>query len=253
VTNVIKKVEEFKQTQTEIYKQTPEMQAMAKPFMDLTNQLFYSGLNPEVAAEMVIKAIEEDIFYIVTHPEYLLPIKSRFEKLESDTIKLHECLGKCEEDLQILKENDLTTATYEHKSPAFSISFPSDWKQVKPVPTPVLKQVFLALAFPNYELSISISKKSQEMVLENTSKELVRYSNTIGNDTRIISSQQTQLKDGTPANETVIEYLRRGFYKYKILCVTVFSDNKIIRIIVSSVANCYREDLKKIVYSLELK
>jgi len=202
----------------------------------------------------VIKAIEEDIFYIVTHPEYLLPIRSRFEKLESDTIKLHECLGKCEEDLQILKENDLTTATYEHKSPAFSISFPSDWKQVKPVPTPVLKHVFLAIAFPIYELSISISKKSQEeMVLENTSKKLLRYSNTIGNDSRIISSQQTQLKDGTPANETVIEYLRRDFHKYKILCVTVFSDNKIIRIIVSSVANCYREDLKKIVYSLELK
>ena len=46
---------------------------------------------------------------------------------------------------------------------------------------------------------------------------------------------------------------RHDFYKSKIICVTTFSDNKIIRVIVSSGANCYREDLKKIAYSLELK
>ena len=53
--------------------------------------------------------------------------------------------------------------------------------------------------------------------------------------------------------ETAIEYLRTGFHKNKILCVTVFSDNKVIRVIVSSGANCYSEELKKIAYSLELK
>lgn len=253
VTDIIKNMEIFKKSQTEIYKPTPEMELMAKPFMDLVEKLFYSGMDSEMAAEMVVKAVEEDIFYILTHPEFLPAIKARFEKMESDTVKLNECLGNSAECLEVLNEDALTTMTYEHKSPAFSISYPSDWTQVNPVPTPVLKQVFLALAVPNYGLSISVSKKSQGLLLENTSKKLVRYLKTIGKEINIISSKQTKLKDGTPANETVIEYLRTGFHKSKILCIAVFSDNKVIRIIVSSGANCYSEELKKIAYSLELK
>ena len=253
VTDIIKNIEKYRQTQDEIYKPTPEMEAMAKPFMDLVEKFFYSGMDPDMTAEMVIKAIEEDIFYIITHPEFLPPIKARFEKMEYDTLRLNEYLGKSAECLQVLDKDNLTTNTYEHKSPAFSISYPNDWTQVNPVPTPVLKQVFLALQIPNYGLSISISKKSQDMLLENTSKKLVRYLKSVGTEIKIISSQQTTLKDGTPANETVVEYLRMGFLEYKVLCVTVFSDNKVIRIIISSGANCYSEDLKKIAYSLELK
>ncbi len=253
VTDIIKNMETFKQSQTEIYKPTPEMELMAKPFMDLVEKLFYSGMDPDMAAEMVVKAIEEDIFYIITHPEFLPIIKARFEKMESDTVKLNECLGNSAECLEVLNEDALTTKTYEHKTPAFSISYPSDWTQVNPVPTPVLKQIFLALAVPNYGLSISVSKKSQGMLLENTSKKLVRYLKTIGKEINIITSKQTKLKDGTPANETVIEYLRTGFLKSKILCIAVFSDNRVIRVIISSGANCYSEELKKIAYSLELK
>jgi len=253
VTDIIKKMENYKQTETGIYKQTPEREAMTKPFMDIVETLFYSGMDSDMAAEMVIKAIEEDIFYILTHPEFLPNIKDRFDRMESDTIKLTECLGKSLECLEVLNENDLTTKTYKHKSPAFSISYPKDWTQVTPVPTPVLKQVFLALAVPNYGLSISTSRKSTGMVLENTSKKLIRYLNTIAKDIRLISSQQTKLRDGTPAYETVIEYLRMGVQKSKILCITVFSDDKVIRVIVSSGAYCYSDDLKKIAYSLELK
>ena len=253
VTDIIKNMETYKQTQTDIYKPTPEMEKMAKPFMDLVEKFFYSGMDPDMAAEMVIKAIEEDIFYILTHPEFLPIIKARYEKMHYDTLKLNEYLGKSVEDLQVLKENALTAKTYEHMSPAFSISYPIDWTQVNPIPTPILKPVFLALQIPNYGLSISISKKSQDMLLENTSKKLVRYLKSFGKEIKIISSQQTKLKDGNPAHETVVEYLRMGFLKYKALCVSVFSDNKVIRIIVSSVANCYSEELKKIAYSLELK
>ncbi|MHA1467251.1 MAG: SDR family NAD(P)-dependent oxidoreductase, partial [Promethearchaeota archaeon] len=111
VTDIIKNMETYKQTQTEIYKPTPEMEVMAKPFMDIVEKLFYSGLDPDMAAEMVIKAIEEDIFYILTHPEFLPPIKARFEKMESDTIKLNKCLGKSLECLEVLNEDALTTKT----------------------------------------------------------------------------------------------------------------------------------------------
>ncbi len=247
VTDIIKNMERFKQNQTGIYKPTPEMEAMTKPFYDLVEKLFYSGMNPEVAAEMVIKAIENGIFYILTHPEFIPPIQARFEKIKTDTLKLNELFGKYAE------ETPINTKTYEHTAPSFSISYPNDWIQVNAIPTPVLKLAFLALGVPNFGLYISISKKSQSMLLENTSKKLVRFLKLNGNEINIISSLQTKLKDGTPVYETEIEYLRAGFAKTKVLCVTVFSENKVIRVFISATDNCYNEDLKKVVYSLELK
>ena len=163
-------MENFKQTENGIYKQTPEMEALTKPFMDLIETLFYSGIHPDMAAEMVIKAIEEDIFYILTHPEFLPAIKARFEKMESDTLKLNLCLGNTAECLEVLNENNLTTNTYEHKTPAFSISYPSNWTQVNPVPTPVLKQVFLAIANLNVSMKNarrSFGKMLRKLILEN--------------------------------------------------------------------------------------
>ena len=253
VTDIIKNMEKFKQIETGIYKPTPEMEAMTKPFMDLVEKMFYSGMTPDVAAEMVIKAIENDIFYILTHPEFIPPIKARFEKIHSDTLNLSELFAKSVEEPQISKEISVNTKTYKHISPAFSISYPNDWTQLNPVPTPILKMVFLALKIPKYGLSITISKKSQGMLLENTTKKLVRYLKSSGDDIKIISSQPTKLRDGTLANETEIEYMRFGFTKYKVICVTAFSDDKVIRVIISAVANCYSEELKKIAYSLEFK
>jgi len=248
VTDIIKNM---KQSQTGIFKLSSEVDAMTKPFMDLVEKLFYSGMHPDVAAEMVIKAIEEDVFYILTHPEFIHPIKTRFENMHSDALKLSNYFAKYDENFQISKE--ILTQTYEHKSPAFSFSYPNDWIQVNPVPTPVLSIVFLAIQVPKYGLSISISKKSPNMQLENTTKKLVRYLKLTGNEIKMISSQQTKLNDGTPAYETVFGYMRFGVTKYKVLCVTTFRDNKIIRLIISALANCYNEDLKKIAYSLEFK
>ena len=254
ITEIIKNMDKFKETIPGLFKLTPEMEAMAKPFRDIIEKLFYSGMHPDVLAEMVIKAIEQDIFYIFTHPEFIPNIKARFEKIQSDTLKLHEQFVKSVEKFQLTNEVALKLKTYEHKLPAFSISYPNDWIQVNLVPTPVLRLVFLALgAGIGISLIISISKKSPSLELENTPKKLVRFLNLTGNEIKIISSQQTKLNDGTPAYETVIEYMRLGFTKHKVLCVSVFRDNKVIRIIISSIANYYSEELKKIAYSLEFK
>lgn len=254
ITEIIKNMEKFRQEKPGLYQPTPEMEAMAKPFMDIVEKLFYSGMDPDVLAEMVIKAIEQDIFYIVTHPEFIPNIKARFEKIHFDALKLNEHFVKSVEDFQESNETALKIKTYEHKSPAFSISYPIDWIQINPVPTPILRLVFLVLQ-PGFglSLSISISKKSPSRQLEDAPKKFVRFLKSIGNEIKIISSKQTRLKDGTPANETVVEYMRLGFTKYKVLCVSVFRDNKVIRIIISAIANSYSEELKKIAYSLEFK
>ncbi|MFX1443879.1 MAG: SDR family NAD(P)-dependent oxidoreductase [Promethearchaeota archaeon] len=252
VTEILKNMEKFREEKPDLFKLTPDMQEMAKPFMDIVEKLFYSGMHPDVLAELVIKAIEKDIFYIVTHPEFIPNIKARFENIYSDTLELHGRVDKYTEKFQLSNETDLIT--FEHKVPNFSISYPNDWTQVNLVPTPLLRPIFLALG-PGTGLSlfISISKKSQDMQLEDTPKKIIRFLKSGGNEIKIISSQQSNLKDGTPANETVIEYMRLGFTKSKALCVSVFKDNKVIRIILSSIANFYSEELKKIAYSMEFK
>ncbi|MHA2282512.1 MAG: SDR family NAD(P)-dependent oxidoreductase, partial [Promethearchaeota archaeon] len=60
---------------------------------DNSKKLIELGMDPEVMAEMVIKAIQEDIFYVITHPEYIPLIKSRCENIYADTLKLHDALG----------------------------------------------------------------------------------------------------------------------------------------------------------------
>jgi NADP-dependent 3-hydroxy acid dehydrogenase YdfG len=252
VTEILKNMEKFREEKPGLFKFTPEMQKMTKPFMDLIEKLFYSGMHPDVLAELVLKAIEQDIFYIVTHPEFIPNIKARFENIYSDTLKLHGRVDKYTEKFQLSNETDLII--FEHKAPNFSISYPNDWTKVNPVPTPLLRPIFLALG-PGTGLSlfISISKKSKNMRIEDTPKKIGRFLQSIGNEIKIISSRKTNLKDDIPANETVFEYMRLGFTKSKALCVSVFKDNKVIRIILSSVANFYSEDLKKIVYSIEFK
>lgn len=250
VTDIIKNLEKFREAQPGLFKLSPEMEAMAKPFMDLFEKMFYSGMDPDVLAEMVVKAVEKDIFFIITHPEFIPNIKARFERIYSDTLKLHEQGDKFSDKFQLSDETDLLT--FEHKTLGFSISYPNDWIQVNPLPTPVLRSVFLATG-PGIglTLSIMISKKSSSIQLEDTPKKLVRFLKSLGNEIKIVSSQQQKLKDGTPAYETVVEYKRSGFLKYKALCLSVFRDNRVIRIIISSIANFYSEDLKKIAYSLE--
>ena len=50
---------------------------------------FETGMDPDIVAEKVIKAIEEDIFYIVTHPEFVPYIQNRFERIKEDSKKLN--------------------------------------------------------------------------------------------------------------------------------------------------------------------
>lgn len=67
----------------------------------------------------------------------------------------------------------------------------------------------------------------------------------------VISEEPTNLKDGTPAYETTIEYKMVGIFKVKSIYLSVIKDEKWIRISVSSEANSFKENLKDILYSLE--
>jgi short-subunit dehydrogenase len=56
---------------------TPEEQALEKSFQEM-NQ---SGITPEQCAELVFKAIQQNTFYILTHPELSTAIQRRMEDI----------------------------------------------------------------------------------------------------------------------------------------------------------------------------
>ena len=89
-TNIIKNSEILSQTRPGLFKPTPEMIKMSGPAMENFEKILASGMVPENMAEIVIKAIENDVFYVIIHPEFISPIQARFERIYDDTLKLHE-------------------------------------------------------------------------------------------------------------------------------------------------------------------
>ena len=56
---------------------TPEEQALERLFQEM-NQI---GMSPEQCAELVFKAIQQNTFYILTHPESITAIQQRMENI----------------------------------------------------------------------------------------------------------------------------------------------------------------------------
>ena len=89
------------------------------------------GMDPEKLAEIVIRAIERNILYVLTHPEFIPLIKSRFELIYDNTLKLYEGIeGKGELESKIFK-ND---------TPVFSLTYPADLIEL--IPNPLIFRVF---------------------------------------------------------------------------------------------------------------
>jgi NAD(P)-dependent dehydrogenase (short-subunit alcohol dehydrogenase family) len=60
---------------------TPEEQMAVKMIMEGIQKAFQNGMPPDKCAELVFKAIEENTFYILTHPEFMPAIRQRMEDI----------------------------------------------------------------------------------------------------------------------------------------------------------------------------
>jgi short-subunit dehydrogenase len=88
---------------TDLLKNTQHLSQQHSGVLELTSEIFESlnlskeevensfrtGLSPDLIAEKVIKAIEEDIFYIITPPDFLDSIKARFDKINENATRLN--------------------------------------------------------------------------------------------------------------------------------------------------------------------
>ena len=89
-TDLVKTTENLGKQQSEISVLTPEILKSFNLDRETLGNLFDTGMEPDIVAEFVIKAIQEDIFYIVTHPENMQLVQKRFDKILEDSVKLNQ-------------------------------------------------------------------------------------------------------------------------------------------------------------------
>ena len=241
-TNIIKNTEILRQAQPGLWQPTPEMVKLSETAKANITKLLELGMDPEILAEIVIKAIENDILYVVTHPQFIPMLKSRFERIYDDTLKLHE---------EIEVKSEIKSKVYNNASPAFSVTYPENLIELKP--GPLGKAVFVASTL-GIDLVIYISIISPKRRLEQITKKIMRTLNRRAKVVKIISNNLTNLRDGTPAYESVIEFKAAGIIKVKSIHLSVFKNEKWIRVSIFSGANLFNDEkFKEIVYSLEFK
>jgi len=240
-TKILENAEKLSQNRKGLFQPTPEMIKLAGPFLENFATILKSGMDPETMAEQVIKAIENDIFYVVTHPEFIPMVKARFERIYNDTLRLHE---------EIDKKSESKIKIFTNKDPAFSLTYPSNFIELKP--NPILKQVFVANKLGR-DLIITIKKISPKRHLEDVTKKILTQLERTGKDVSLISNKPTALRDGTPAYESIIEFKSIGKTKVKSIHISAFKNEKWIRVSLFAVDYYFNEDYKKIVHSLEFK
>ena len=232
--NIVENVDILSETREDLWKERP-----SGPEFENAKKLLDLGLDPEVMAEMVIKAIENDIFYIVTHPEYIPLIKSRFENIYEDTLKLHDGYGDKQEG---------KTKTFRNDSPGFSVSYPDHFIELNP--SPISKAIFTA-SYADINFEVNVSTISPKRLLEELPKKIIRGLQIMTNEIETISDEPTNLRDGTPARETIFEYKVVGLFKTRSMHLSAIRDGKWIRVVMAAAANNLSEKLKEILYSLE--
>jgi NAD(P)-dependent dehydrogenase (short-subunit alcohol dehydrogenase family) len=248
-TGIMETTREFREKRSDFFQPSDEMRALAEPMIENFTKTLRAGMDPDLVAKKVIVAIEEDILHIITHPEFLPLIKGRFDSIESDTHKLARYFPDSAEKIGEGKK-------YEHKSPAFSLSYPANLMEMNPPPLPGL------LFFATQELIISFfvfaydksdpalaSDISPKTAMENLSHFVSNY----GTEVNIISDRQITLKDDTPANRGEIEFRTYGFMKRKISVVAFEKQDRWISIQMMTLDNSHDEDFEKMVDSIEFQ
>jgi len=241
-TNLIKNSEILRQARSGLWQPTPKMVELSKSAMANITKILELGMDPEILAEIVIKAIENDILYVVTHPQFIPMLRARFERIYDDTLKLHD---------EIEVKSVIKSKVYNNISPAFSVTYPENLVELKTGPSG--KAVFVASTL-GIDLVIYISKIPPKRRLEQTTKKIMRTLNPRAKEIKIISNNLTNLRDGSHAYESVIEFKAAGIMKVKSIHLSVFKDEKWIRVSVFAGTNQFNDEkFKKIVYSLEFK
>src|SRR4030042_1514467 len=145
-----------------------------------------------------------------------------------------------------------TPGTYVHGWPAFTVSYPKDWVEM---PTRggevfcVTPPDSITLTFPRRVPNFAVWVFPTPLPIDKWSDILVPALSNPGTDIKIVYDKPSQLKDGAPAQEAEIEWVRNEA-KVNILVLTTRKDAAWIQIIQVFDKGKIGEDVKNYAYSL---
>jgi NAD(P)-dependent dehydrogenase (short-subunit alcohol dehydrogenase family) len=244
-TDIINTSETIAQTRLGLFQPTPEMVEEGRIQSENFAKLLELGMSPDTVAEKVITAIEKNIFYIVTHPEFLPYVEERFERISSDSVRLSKHFRE--------KKTGTIAKRFDQITPTFTITYPDKWIEMKP-PIDIYPNLIFLTSFPGQTLEVWVHDVTPDMDLENSTETWVDGLKSHVRDVQVISDKQTKLSDGSPANEGLTEHLAFGYnYKMRGLHLSTFRENKCISILLYTLASIYNDDLREILHSLEFE
>lgn len=234
-------------TKTEIYSDTHKLDESFKFFMENFSSQILGGIAPEIVSEKVIEAIEQDIFYILTHPEFIPLLEGRLNNIKEATLALNKDSMRTIEDYFL--KGDL--AIYENQTTDFSVKYPNNWVPVSlSAGTPIN---FIATNF-QFMIVVIVMDVPPDVELKNVTNMISMFLGGMGTDIKVIANREAKLKDNvTIAYEGEIEYKRSGLNKTKNLILSVIKETKLISVMLSHPIGHLDKYIKKILYSLEFK
>ncbi len=136
---------------------------------------------------------------------------------------------------------------YTHPSPAFSISYPKHYK----VKAPALDEVLLVKnpISNTPQFGVYVESKPQDIQLQDIGQRyftnlIKKYSTSM----KLVSSAQTVLRDGTPANEVLFDRVVKDHWPLKTMIVSTYRGDKLFFAAVTSFA--HPETFREFLYSL---
>jgi len=135
---------------------------------------------------------------------------------------------------------------YTHPSPAFSISYPKHYKVTEPENEVLLVKNPMG-SIPR--LGVYVENKPQDIQLYDIGQRY--FYNLLGKHStniKLVSSTQTVLSDGTPANEILFDVVVNEHWFLKTMILSTYRGDKLIFAITTSFA--HPEALREYLYSL---
>jgi len=145
------------------------------------------------------------------------------------------------------KELKYSRKTYTHPDPVFTISYPKHFKVTKPVKDEVLRIKCPLSSTPLF--SVVVKEKPQDIRLQDIgTRHFTDELKKLGTKVRLVSTTQTVLSDGTPANEVFFDMVVNDHWPLKTMIVSTYRGDKLIFAAVTSFA--HPEALREFLYSL---
>jgi hypothetical protein len=116
--------------------------------------------------------------------------------------------------------------------PAFTVTYPDAWSQAAENPNKVLIRLQLAGGLPTTEIQCMDAPKGETVATlgQWQKKRIARVYDTA---VTVTSDKQATLKDGTPCDEVLLDWMYQGFLNLQTACVTVLKGGKVIYVTVS--------------------